>query len=181
MYKSCVDAEKKLQMLQEDIKSGMPLTTAMKAEVVHEYEFCKLMRSREFWKTYHTEVLGATYPDAEMHSEDHEMRLSDKELEDWVAGMWHTANGAKHMGAHWNMQQTTAVGKQYGVDMTDLTEMEFWAVLNAMWHDHYRSAVIAEMTGEARFFVELAKDFLFDEDSGKKPYERIYCYFHYMA
>ncbi len=106
-------------------------------------------------------------------------RLSDAELTKWVNSMWHTVNGEKQMGAKWTIEQTSAVATQYSVKFEHITHMEWWVAMNAMWHDHYNTAVITNMTQEVKFFVCLAKDFLFDED-GKAPAERLYCYYHYM-
>lgn len=82
-------------------------------------------------------------------------------LERWVDGMVNT-DGTR--GAHWSMDQTTAVGRAHGVDMTAISPAGWWVTMCMMYSDYYPTAAMFGLDRED-FYAALAKDFLFDPDA----------------
>ncbi len=85
----------------------------------------------------------------------------------------HMENADGTTGAHWTMEQTTAVANSIGVH----TEPWIWfAALNMMYSDYWSTA---QKYGVDRpeFYADLAKEFLFDKDGGG-PEAKIAGYYH---
>lgn len=82
-------------------------------------------------------------------------------MQRWVDGMVN-ADGTR--GAHWSMDQTTAVGRAHGVDMAAIGPECWWVTMCMMYSDYYHTAAMFGLDRED-FYVSLAKDFLSDPDA----------------
>ena len=65
-------------------------------------------------------------------------------------------------GPHWTMGQTDAVANITGVNVKPCV---WWAVLNAMYSDHYNTAIKYGLD-RPEFYADLARDFIYDKDGG---------------
>lgn len=79
-------------------------------------------------------------------------------------------------GAHWTIEQTSAVAESVGVMFTHITDWCWWITLNMMYSDYSK---VAEKygVGTAEFYADMAKSFLFDPD-GPGPMEKLSGYYH---
>lgn len=77
------------------------------------------------------------------------------------------------MGAHWTLEQTTAVANSIGVHVDPWV---WFAALNMEYSDNFE---VAQKYGLDRpeYYADLAKAFLFDEDGGG-PETKIAGYYH---
>lgn len=67
-------------------------------------------------------------------------------------------------GAHWTLDETNQVLRKFGIRMTDdYNEYDFCYAMNMMYSDHYATAKKFNVN-TVDFYVELALDFLEDED-----------------
>lgn len=85
----------------------------------------------------------------------------------------HMENADGSMGAHWTLEQTTAVANSIGVH----TDPWVWfAALNMEYSDNFE---VAQKYGLDRpeYYADLAKAFLFDKDGGG-PEAKIAGYYH---
>lgn len=85
----------------------------------------------------------------------------------------HMENDDGSMGAHWTLEQTTAVANSIGVHVDPWI---WFAALNMEYSDNFE---VAQKYGLDRpeYYADLAKAFLFDEDSGG-PEAKIAGYYH---
>lgn len=102
--------------------------------------------------------------------------LTPEEEKMWVA---HMENSDGTTGAHWTMDQTTAVAKQYGIMFDHIDEADFYTALNMIYSDYGKTLTDAGIS-DVGVFVKLAKDFLFDEDA-VSPKEKLHCYYKYIV
>ena len=64
----------------------------------------------------------------------------------------------KPYGEHWNIETTTGVKTQYGI--TDISDVDFYTVMNMAWNDYY------EVFGEdLETYVKFSKAFIKDIDA----------------
>ena len=91
----------------------------------------------------------------------------------WVDGM-DNADGTR--GAHWTQEQTTEVGRSYGVDLNAVSPECWWAAMCMMYSDYYTVGVKYGVD-RPEFYADLAKAFLFDKD-GPAPSEKLAEYYH---
>lgn len=64
----------------------------------------------------------------------------------------------KPYGEHWNIETTTGVKNQYGI--TDISDVDFYTVMNMAWNDYY------EVFGEdLETYVKFSKAFIKDIDA----------------
>lgn len=87
--------------------------------------------------------------------------LDHATMQRWVDGM---VNADGTHGAHWSMDQTTAVGRAHGVDMAEIGPECWWVTMCMMYSDYYHTAAMFGLDRED-FYVSLAKDFLSDPDA----------------
>lgn len=99
--------------------------------------------------------------------------MTKDDAEDWVA---HMANEDGTTGAHWPMDQTTALAESMGISWERLTPWCWWAAVNMMYSD-YVGVAMHYGVSTAEFFAELAQAFLFDKD-GPAPKEKLAAYYH---
>lgn len=85
----------------------------------------------------------------------------------------HMENDDGSMGAHWTLEQTTAVANSIGVHVDPWI---WFAALNMEYSDNFG---VAQKYGLDRpeYYADLAKAFLFDEDGGS-PETKIAGYYH---
>lgn len=85
----------------------------------------------------------------------------------------HMGNDDGSMGAHWTLEQTTAVANSIGVHVDPWI---WFAALNMEYSDNFE---VAQKYGLDRpeYYADLAKAFLFDEDGGG-PEAKIAGYYH---
>ena len=85
----------------------------------------------------------------------------------------HMENDDGSMGAHWTLEQTTAVANSIGVHVDPWI---WFAALNMEYSDNFG---VAQKYGLDRpeYYADLAKAFLFDEDGGG-PEAKIAGYYH---
>ena len=85
----------------------------------------------------------------------------------------HMENDDGSMGAHWTLEQTTAVANSIGVHVDPWV---WFAALNMEYSDNFG---VAQKYGLDRpeYYADLAKAFLFDEDGGG-PEAKIAGYYH---
>lgn len=93
--------------------------------------------------------------------------------EKWAAELRNTDGTS---GAHWSVDQTTAVAEDLGVAWDKVTPWCWWIAMNMVYSDYYG---VAAHFGVAtpEFFGELARAFLFDEDAppAKEKLAAYYC------
>ncbi len=85
----------------------------------------------------------------------------------------HMENDDGSMGAHWTLEQTTAVANSIGVHVDPWI---WFAALNMEYSDNFE---VAQKYGLDRpeYYADLAKAFLFDKDGGG-PEPKIAGYYH---
>ena len=85
----------------------------------------------------------------------------------------HMENDDGSMGAHWTLEQTTAVANSIGVHVDP---WGWFAALNMEYSDNFE---VAQKYGLDRpeYYADLAKAFLFDKD-GSGPEAKIAGYYH---
>mgnify|MGYP004679151971 FL=1 len=101
-------------------------------------------------------------PEASTFTEDDAQRWTE-----------HMENDDGSMGAHWTLEQTTAVANSIGVHVDPWI---WFAALNMEYSDNFE---VAQKYGLDRpeYYADLAKAFLFDEDGGG-PEAKIAGYYH---
>lgn len=115
--------------------------------------------------------LEASMPAAEAE------KFGSEEIKTWVAEMKNTDGTT---GEHWSLAQTTAVGREMGLNFQDFAKECWWAAMNMVYSDYYPAA---QKFGVDRtdFYAALALDFLRDPD-GKSPKNKLKnYYFHVVA
>ena len=89
----------------------------------------------------------------------------------------HNSDGTK--GAHWDLAQATKVAEQYGVNLkTDkYNKYDWYVALNMIRSDYYKFVFTTFNSDNIRYFVELTKAFLNDEDADEG---KMWYYFKYV-
>ena len=79
-------------------------------------------------------------------------------------------------GAHWTIDQTSAVAESVNVAFDHIYAFDWWITMNMMYSDY---AEVAKKfgVGTPEFFADMAKAFLFDPD-GPAPKEKLSAYYH---
>ena len=85
----------------------------------------------------------------------------------------HMENDDGSMGAHWTLEQTTAVANSIGVHVDPWI---WYAAMNMMYSDYWESATRYGVD-RPEYYADLAKEFLFDKDAGG-PEAKIAGYYH---
>lgn len=98
--------------------------------------------------------------------------MTKADAEAWVS---HMASEDGTTGAHWPMEQTSAVAESMGISWDRLTPWCWWAAMNMMYSD-YIGVAMRYGVSTAEFFAELAQAFLFDKD-GPGPKEKLSAYY----
>ncbi len=115
-----------------------------------------------------------SYGRSDEHEHKHE--LTPEMEKAWASSMENT-DGSK--GAHWTVEQTTAVAEQNGVRFDHITPTDWMIALNMIYSDYGKTLTEAGIA-DVDVFAKLAKDFLFDEDA-VEPKEKLYYYYKYIV
>lgn len=98
------------------------------------------------------------------------------DAEAWCSKM---ANEDGTTGAHWTLDQTTAVAESIGVTWEHISPWCWWAAMCMMYSD-YCGVANRYGVGTAEFYADMAKAFLFDRDAGG-PRAKMAAYYHGIA
>ena len=98
------------------------------------------------------------------------------EAKRWAVQM-QNADGS--VGAHWTMEQTTAVAESMGIQASVIPRWAWGVTMNMMYSDDY--AVAAEFgVDRPEFYAALAQAFLMDKDA-PAPEEKLCEYYKHIA
>lgn len=107
------------------------------------------------------------------HCVCHSEKMTHDDAEKWVSRM---VNDDGTMGAHWTMEQTTAVAESVGVAFEHISQWCWWVTMNMMYSD-YCTVADKYGVGTAEFYADMAKAFLFDKDA-PSPQEKLSAYYY---
>lgn len=119
----------------------------------------------------HKKYDGKDYKKESYHEE-----FDRKSAEHWASKM---RNEDGTTGAHWTMEQTTAVAKEHGVKFEYITDYCWFVTMNMVYSDYYAVAV-KNGCNTVAFYADMAKAFLFDKDA-KSPRDKISAYYEYVV
>lgn len=89
-----------------------------------------------------------------------------KELAEYVVKqMAVTDESDRSDGMMWDMEQTTAVGTDIGIDWTRIPKTNWFVVMNMARSDGYGLAKKLDMQDDPKYFAYWAKDWLTDTDA----------------
>ena len=91
--------------------------------------------------------------------------LSKELAEEIVKSMSVTDDSSRENGQKWNMDQTSSIGAEVGVDWNKIAKINFYVVMNMMYSDFRRTAEKVEYEDDPKFYAYLAKDWLCDDDA----------------
>lgn len=82
-------------------------------------------------------------------------------------------------GAHWDLAQATRVAEQYGVNLKTekYNKFDWYVALNMIRSDYYKFVFTTLNSDNIKYFVELAKAFLNDEDADEG---KMWYYYKYV-
>lgn len=77
----------------------------------------------------------------------------------------------------WTLEETTSVANDYDVEMTHISKLDWYLTLNMIYSDYCEIAKKYNLD-MPEFYVDIAKQFLFDSDSknGTEKLELYFCY-----
>lgn len=91
-----------------------------------------------------------------------------KDLADsWVCSMAVTDGSERENGMKWNLESCVDVGNKIGIDWRIVPRCEWYAILNMMYSDFYKTAKYAERASDVLFYGNLARDWFADADAGE--------------
>lgn len=99
--------------------------------------------------------------------------LSKELAEEIVKSMSVTDDSSRENGQKWNMDQTSSIGAEVGVDWNKIAKINFYVVMNMMYSDFRRTAEKVEYEDDPKFYAYLAKDWLCDDDA---PSDKLFRY-----
>ena len=73
------------------------------------------------------------------------------------------------IGAHWTLEQTNNVAKQYGVTFNHYNEYDWNYVMNMIYSDYYKV-----IPNDIQSYIKFAKAFLYDKDAKDKAFKYYY-------
>ena len=104
------------------------------------------------------------------------IEFTEDDAKAWMANM-QNADGTT--GAHWTMEQTTAVAESIGIQAPVVPRWAWGVTMNMMYSDYY--AVAAEFgVDRPEFYAALAQAFLMDKDA-PAPEEKLCEYYKHIA
>lgn len=169
--------KKKLEEYRDMIAEELFKDLSKDAKVcAHDYTRHKMLASIIGTMCDIDVLLKSDDSDEDDYSSDEDCKLTPEKAEAWAAGM---ENSDGTNGAHWTIDQTTAVAEQNGVMFDHITPTDWMITLNMIYSDYGKTLTSAGVTDVA-VFAELAKDFLFDEDA-VKPQKKLYYYYKYIV
>lgn len=111
--------------------------------------------------------------DSMKHCTCHSGELTEKDVMKW-ASMLENEDGTT--GAHWDINQSTAIAEGMGMTWEKVSRPCWWITMNMMYSDY---SGVAEKYGVsiAEFYADMARAFLMDKDApGSK--EKLAAYYH---
>lgn len=100
--------------------------------------------------------------------------LNEEIIRDWVKSMKVTDGSDRENGQKWTVDQCYDVGNKIGIDWNKHSKYEWYAVINMVYSDSYKTAKSFGLQDDPIFFGRLAKDWLCDEDAGS---DKLYNYY----
>ena len=99
-----------------------------------------------------------------------------KELAMMIVRQMAVTDGSERVdGEKWNIENTTQVGNDIGIDWNKISKVDFYFVMNMVYSDFYNFATKLEFQDDAKFYAYMAKDWLCDVDvPNKKLYKYIF-------
>lgn len=82
----------------------------------------------------------------------------------WVSSMAVTDESERKTGLKWNYDTCIEVGSKVGINWSEVSKCEWYAVLNMVYSDYYSTARYAEKQNDPIFYAHLAKDWVYDSD-----------------
>ena len=112
------------------------------------------------------------YDDLEMYLYK---EIYGKHFSDWLLdkATKSLVNEDGSVGAHWTLEQTTRVAKQYDITFDSFNEYDWNYVMNMIYSDYYGA-----IPNDVSSYVKVAKKFLEDKD-GKEG--KAFCYYMTMS
>ncbi len=188
----CVQAYEDKKAILEMWENGMPLDHETGVAYLVNRALCKDMEMEDYWREHNETYRGVKYPEKkelrqhdshDSHYSDYSkghnepMELTTGEAMTWVSKM---ENQDGTTGAHWKIDQTTAVAEQHKIDLNKVGKEAFYVALNRAYSDHYNTAKKYNAHTTPDFFVCLVKDDINDSDSVSLK-ERVAVGYHYIA
>ena len=115
---------------------------------------------------YHYENYGQSYND--YSSEDPKLKYKE-ELEKWIKKMKNKDR------FQISKQEVISRAKQMGINFEEFTEEEYYAIYLAMVTDY------KNIGNDPQKYLDLAKQFLEDDDIELSPSEKVYAYLNYIV
>lgn len=98
-------------------------------------------------------------------------KLSDHLCKEWVE---HMQNNDGTTGEHWTIMETNQVARQIGLPLgVDISEYEWWAVMNMIYSDYYGC-----VPNDVNTYAKMSRAFIEDMDAGEG---KIYYYYKCIA
>ncbi len=98
------------------------------------------------------------------------------DLKSWVAKF---QNEDGTYGPHWSIEDTTSVANSNGVTFTNISTEDWYTALNMAYSDYCQIAKKFNVDNVA-FYVDLAKQFLWDKDT-KMGHNKLVEYYEHIA
>lgn len=98
-------------------------------------------------------------------------KFTEETEHEWVS---HMENTDGTMGAHWTLDETTAVRDKIGAKR--ICKYEFWAVMNSLYSDYGKT--LSKVNATPDIYGELARDWIEDDDAVKA---KAAAYFRYVV
>lgn len=78
----------------------------------------------------------------------------------------HMVNEDGTKGAHWSIEQTTAVAQQYGINLNTgkYNRYDWFVTMNMFYSDYYKAVIAMTNSDNVKYYVDLSKAWLEDKD-----------------
>lgn len=101
---------------------------------------------------------------------------TSEEFNETMAKHWVAKMNPK---AKWSIEETTKVAEQYGVKFEHISNYCWWVAMNKIYSD-YGKTISKYSMADVGIYVDMAKDWLFDEDSAVTPREKMLIEYKYL-
>lgn len=103
----------------------------------------------------------------ELYEHAYGNKLSNEVITDWVKSMAVTDGSEREHGQKWSVDQCYEVGQKIGFDFNKHSKYDWYAVMNMMYSDNFKTAKAFSLHDDPMFYARLAKDWLCDSDAMK--------------
>lgn len=164
----CEQAHKDLNNIMESWNNGGHCTTDEAVMYLLNRAICKDVEMGKYWKEHNEMYHGAVYPkdnsyDMEWKEQNHNAyEMTYEQGKEWVSKMENSDGTA---GEHWSMPTTTAVAKQYGIDLMTISPECFYISMNKKYSDGYETAKIYGLQDDVSYYVNRVKEDINDMDT----------------